>query len=211
MSAPSSVALRYSLLASLVFFLTSCLFVKAPEQKGRIGDDADLSPLPEIQMGEDLVRTQEGDMIALLPEGWVFLDARSNVSDDIISVAVNPEYTLSAVFTEIPGGATTTDAFAAEGLLGLARTGFNKHARKSAGSVKLVGTYAIAEFGTRRFGTYSLSGANGTSVTRCAVFASTIGHFYEFALVPLTVSGRDIPGDREQRAIFNSILTTVQY
>ena len=73
------------------------------------------------------------------------------------------------------------------------------------------GTYEIAELGTREFGTYRFTGASGGITSRCAVFVSTLGNFYEFALVPLTVSGRDIPADREQQAVFNSILATVQY
>ena len=195
----------------MIFGLQSCLFVKAPEQKGRTGEDADLSPLPEVTMGDELVRSRPGDMIALLPEGWLFLDTKNDVSDDIISVAVNPEYTMSAVFSEIPQAATTADAYKAEGLLGLARMAFGKHGRKTAGNVQLVGTYERTELGTREFGTYSFTGSGGGITSRCAVFVSTLGNFYEFALVPLTVSGRDIPADREQQAVFNSILATVQY
>ena len=70
---------RGALLMAMILGLQSCLFVKAPEQKGRTGEDVDLSPLPEITMGDELVRSRPGDMIALLPEGWLFLDTKNDV------------------------------------------------------------------------------------------------------------------------------------
>ena len=187
-----------------------CLFVKAPDSNQSTNDVA-LSPQPEIPMSDELVRTQAGDMIALLPEGWLYVDTKLEVSDDIIAVAVNPDYTLSAVFSSLPSSATIKEAHTKEGLLGLARVAYNKHSRKTAGSTKLVGTYTRAELGTREFGLYSFNAGEGSMRTRCAVFSSTLGHFYEFALVPLKITARDVPADREQEVIFNSILATIQY
>jgi hypothetical protein len=197
----------FSLFITLV--LGGCLWVKAPEQKPPT-EDQSLSPLPELVMGEEPVRTPEGDMIALLPEGWLLLDAKDQVSSDIVAVAVNPEYTLSAVFSLIPAAASTQESLDQEGLLGLARNSFNKHARKTAGTAKLLGTYAVAEYGVRQFGTYEFSTA-GSLRTRCAVFTSTLGHNYEFALVPMNVAGRDVPPDVVQQQAFRSILATIQY
>lgn len=194
----------------LIATIPSCLFVKAPEKKSTTSD-VELSPQPTIEMSDELVRTQAGDMIALLPKGWLYVDAKLEVSDDIIAVAVNPEYTLSAVFSTLPSGATIKEAHKTEGLLGLARVAYNKHSRKTAGGTKLVGTYTRAELGTREFGLYSFSAGEGTMRTRCAVFSSTLGHFYEFALVPMKITARDVPASREQETIFNSILATIQY
>ncbi len=205
-----ALATRYSLLAVLVLSLNACLFVKAPEHK-RQSEDAALSPQPEVEMSDELVRTQAGDLIALLPKDWVYVDTKNEISDDIIAVAANPEYTMTVVFSTIPHGTAVKDAFETEGLLGLARVAYAKHARKSAGATKLVGTYTIADLGTREFGLYAFNSGGGSMRTRCAVFTSTLGNFYEFALVPLTVSGRQIPGDAEQQKIFRSIVATIQY
>jgi len=191
--------------------LSSCLFVKAPDQKTSTGEDAPLSPLPEVTMSDELIRSTQGDMIALLPEGWLILDPANNMSDYVITVAVNPEYTLSAVFSSIPDAGSTQQAVESEGLLGLARIAYSQRTRRTAAGVKLVGSYSLEELGTRRFGMYSFTGSGGGLKTRSAVFVSTLGNYYEFSLVPVNVSGRDVPAEAEQQAIFNSILATIQY
>lgn len=198
-----------ALFTLLTLALSGCLWVKAPEQKPLTEDQA-LSPLPEVIMGEEPVRAPEGDMIALIPQGWLYLDTKDQVSSDVMVVAVNPEYSLSAVFSKLPSTTAAKESVEQEGLLGLARSSFNKHSRKTAGTAKLIGTYAVTEFGVRQFGTYEFSG-NGSMRTRCAVFTSTLGNAYEFALVPMSVAGRDVPPDAVQQQIFRSILATIQY
>lgn len=188
----------------------SCLFVRAPQQNEDVQHVA-LSPQPQIDMSDELVRTRAGDLIALLPRGWVFLDTKGESSADIVSVAVNPDYTLSMVVSSISHGESTRELTEGEGMLGLARVAFQKHVRKSAGAVKLIGTYRTAELGPRRFGLYDFSMAAGGLRTRAAVCTSTLGNHYEIALVPLTVSGKDVPDNTTQEATFSSILATVQY
>lgn len=198
-----------TLFTLLTIAIPGCLWVKAPEQKPPTEDQA-LSPLPEVIMGDEPVRAPEGDMIALLPQGWLYLDTKDQVSADVMIVAVNPEYTLSAVFSKLPPTASSKETLEKEGLLGLARMSYNTHSRKTAGAAKLVGTYAVTEFGVRQFGTYEFTGT-GSLRTRCAVFTSTLGHAYEFALVPMSVAGRDVPPDAIQQQVFRSILATIQY
>ena len=199
-----------ALILCVVFVTTSCLFVKAPDQKTDVQNVA-LSPQPEVEMGDELVRTRAGDLIALMPKGWVFLDTKGDASADIVAIVVNPEYTLTMVVSVVPTAASIRDQIQDEGLLGLARIAFQKHVRKSAGTAKLIGTYRIAELGPRRFGLYEFSTTNGALKTRSAVCTSSLGNHYEVALVPLTVSGKDIPPVAEQDKIFRSILATVQY
>jgi len=199
-------------MAIVVFsiIVPSCLFVKVPEQKSDVQNVA-LSPQPEIEMSDELVRTRAGDMITLMPKGWVFLDTKGDASADIVAIAVNPEYTLSMVVSSIPAAESSREQIQAEGLLGLARVAYQKHVRKSAGTSKLVGTYRIAELGARRFGVYDFSTSGGALRTRSAVCTSSLGNSYEVSLVPLTVSGKDVPNSAEQERIFRSILATVQY
>lgn len=194
----------------VVLVLPSCLFVKAPEQKTDVQNVA-LSPQPEIEMGDELVRTRAGDMIALMPKGWVFLDAKGEASADIVAIAVNPDYTLSMVVSSIPAAESSREQVQSEGLLGLARVAYQKHLRKSAGTAKLVGTYRIAELGPRRFGLYDFSTTGGSHKIRAAVCTSSLGNHYEVSLVPLSVSGKDVPDVNEQDRIFRSIIATVQY
>lgn len=202
--------IRYALLIACVLLLPSCLFVKAPEDKIVVQNVA-LSPQPEIEMSDNLVRTKAGDLIALLPKGWVFLDTRTEASADIISVAVNPEYTLSMVVSSIPAAESSRERLANDGLIGLAQVAFQKHARKTSGAAKVVGSYRLAQLGARTFAGFDFSTTGGGMRTRCAVCTSSIGNHYEVSLVPLNITGRDLPDAQEQERIFRSILATVQY
>jgi len=204
------VIVRYASVIVCVLLLPSCLFVKAPEDKIEVQNVA-LSPQPEIEMSDNLVRTKAGDLIALLPKGWVFLDTRTEASADIISVAVNPEYTLSMVVSSISSGESSRERLANEGLVGLARAAFQKHSRKTSGAAKVVGSYRLAQLGARTFAGFDFSTTGGGMRTRCAVCTSSIGNHYEVSLVPLNITGRDLPDAQEQERIFRSILATVQY
>jgi len=204
------VRVCWLLMITTALFVQSCLFVKAPEEKIDVQNVA-LSPQPEIEMSDNLVRTRAGDLIALLPKGWVFLDTRNEASADILSVAVNPDYTLSMVVSSIAAAESSKERMASEGLLGLARAAFQKHVRKTGGTAKIVGAYRIAELGARTFAGFDFSTTGGGMRTRCAVCTSSLGNHYEISLVPLNVTGRDLPDTQEQDRIFRSILATVQY
>lgn len=190
--------------------LTSCLFVKAPEQKVDV-QNVSLSPQPEIDMSDELVRTRAGDLIALLPKDWVFLDTKNDASTDIVAIAVNPDYTLAMVISQLPISESGMDQQSSDGLLDLARGAYQRHVRKTAGAAKLIGTYRTAELGPRRFGLFEFSGSGGGVRSRVAVCTSSTGNSYEVALVPMSVSGKDIPDAVIQDRIFRSILATVQY
>lgn len=204
---------RFVFAGAIVFItllLESCLFVKAPKQDVHQPEHAEPSPLPKLEMSDELVRTSQGDMIALLPKGWVLLDPGMSASESILVVAVNPDYSCSAVFSNVNLTASTQQTVAEDDLLGLARHAFSLHQRKSGGVTKLVDSYAIDTLGTRLFGTYSFTGTGGMR-TRCAVFTSTLGNHYQFAVVPLASSGREVPSDRLQEQYFTSILATIQF
>ncbi|HEX3074826.1 MAG TPA: hypothetical protein VHP30_14530 [Ignavibacteriales bacterium] len=178
------------------------------------GDDTpvvlNLSPKPEIPMSDELVRSKKGDMIALLPQGWHYLNVEEDASSDIIAVAVNPDYNLSAVFSTIRNSDELDEVVTREGLLGLARQSLANHAKKTAGAVKQVGKYSTINMGSQSFAQYEFS--NGSPlITKAVVFISSIDEYYEFALIPMNVSGKPLPSQPEIDKIFRSILTTVQY
>ena len=202
--------MRITMMLILGLALHGCLFVKAPDTTIE-PVNVELSPQPELEMSEEIVRTQAGDMIAQLPKGWIFLDPKGQQSTDIIALATNPDYSLTAVFSQIQHGESMKAASEQEGMLGLARFAFARRSRKTAGTATLIGTYKTAQLGTRTFGMYDFSTSGGALRTRCAVFTSSIGNHYEFALVPLTVGGKDLPVDAEIQRTFRSILATVQY
>jgi hypothetical protein len=170
-----------------------------------------LSPKPEIPMSEEIVRSRKGDMIAFLPKDWFFVDVEEKASADIFAVAVNPDYTLSAVFSIIRKTDRIDEVVDKEGLLGLARTSFARHEKKTAGTVKQVGNYSSIQLGPLEFVMYEFSTSASSEATRAAVFKSSLNQYYQFALVPMNFNGKPQPDKAEIDVIFNSILATIQY
>ncbi|TAL67908.1 MAG: hypothetical protein EPN82_12550 [Bacteroidetes bacterium] len=170
-----------------------------------------LSPKPEIPMSDKLVRSKKGDIIAFLPQDWFFVDVEEKASADVFAVAVNPDYTLSAVFSTIRKNEVTDSVVIKEGLLGLARTSLSYHENKTAGAVKQLGRYSLIQLGTMSFAKYNFSNSSGALVTQTAVFKSSINQYYEFSLIPMNISGKPLPAQNEIDKIFNSIIATIQY
>ena len=211
------------LIAWSVLSLSGCLFVK---QKEQLPPPTVLSPQPETVMSDNLVRSKAGDVIALLPVGWFFVELEGKAPSDVFAIAVNPDYTLSAVFSTLRKVETSDSVVGREGIYALSRMSFARHERKTAGNVKQIGKTTSLKIGPREFGFFEITGvfrsdttsgaipgpsASGTLKTKVAVFESSLGNYYEFALVPVTISGKQLPSEEETAKIFRSILTTFQF
>jgi len=200
------------LFSVLVVIMTSCLVVKRDDT---IQNDAVslyvFSPKPEIPMSEELVRSKKGDMIAFLPKDWFFVDVEEKASSDIFAVAVNPEYTLSAVFTNFRINELNKDVITKEGLLGLARLSLEKHSRKSGGAIKQVGKYSTIKMGNMGYAQFEYINGSSTPTVKVAVFISNQNECYEYALVPLTFKKTQFPAKNDIDIIFRSIMATIQY
>lgn len=198
------------ILIFLTITISGCFFVKPP-----LPDDVDpkitLSPKPEIAMSDELIRSYDGDMIAFVPEGWFLVDIEDKVSADIIAVAVNPDYSLSAVFSNMKNDKTIRKTIEKEGLFGLARLNIDRHVRKSAGGVKLYGKYQKLEMGQREFVKYEFTTTGGALTAKAACFISSMNKFYEVALIPMDISGTALPTKEERDQIFRSILASIKY
>ncbi|MFP4528358.1 MAG: hypothetical protein ACLFQX_07390 [Candidatus Kapaibacterium sp.] len=203
-------AKSFALILSIVVLGAGCIVVKHPD-KPDVAPTVNLSPKPEIDMSDNLVRSERGDMIAFLPKGWFFIDVDMDVSSDVFAVAVNPDYTMGVVFSYIKSNDRTEQIVGKEGLLGLARLTFARHEQKTAGGVKLAGKYSEIEMGKNKFAQFKFAANPGDMATRAAVFRSSIGNYYEFALSPMDIKGEKIPTDEEFDRIFRSVLTTIQY
>ena len=192
------------------FIFESCIVIKneAPKQQApRIN----LSPKPEIPMSDNLVRSKQGDMIAFLPEGWFFLDLTESTSADIIAFAVNPDYTIGAVFSTVRTNELSNKDIDKEGLMGLARLSFDHHQRKSGGSVNLIGKFTNVDVGTNNFVKYEFGTAESQLPTLAAVFVSSMKQNYQFTLIPMKINGKPLPTRPDMDLYFNSILRTIQY
>lgn len=193
-----------------MIIIGGCIVVKQEEEQDYT-PPVILSPKPDIEMSEELIRSKAGDMIAFLPKDWFLVDVKDKISADVIAVAVNPEYTLSAVFSHIKTSDQLDKTFEKEGLLGLARLSMARHEKKTAGGLKQVGKYNPISMGKNKFVKYEFSSTSGALITRVAVFASSRNEFYEFALVPMDINGSKVPPAEEFDRIFKSILTTINF
>jgi hypothetical protein len=197
-----------SMLMSMM--ISSCIVVKE-EEKIETSSSVVLSPKPEIEMSDEIVRSKSGDMIAFLPKGWFLVDIRDRISSDVIAVAVNPEHSLSAVFSTIKISDQPENLLEKEGLMGLARVSLSRHEKKTSGSIRQVGKYLNVELGKNSFVKYDYSSSGGALITRAAVFVSSINQPYEFCIIPMEFTGKPIPPSDEIDKTFRSIMTSIRY
>ena len=196
----------------LILLVSSCIIVVHEEDADDfIEPEISLSPKPIIPMSEQIIRSSKGDMISQIPQGWFFVDMESKTSDDIIAVAVNPEYNLSAVFSYVKHIPAIDSDIETEGLYGLARMCLTRRERKTSGSVKLFGKYQQINMGNQEFVKYEFSTTGGATKAKSAVFVSNAGEFYEFALIPMNINNNPLPQQLEIDDVFKSILATIKY
>ncbi|MCO5250290.1 MAG: hypothetical protein M9949_02575 [Candidatus Kapabacteria bacterium] len=204
----------FRLIAIALLILTtvsSCIIVKHDDEYIQIEPEIAISPKPIIPLSENMIRSVKGDMIAFLPQGWFVIDPKDKVSPDIIAIAINPEYNLSAVFSVIRHSATVQEAFEGEGLYGVARMSLGKRERKTSSVVRQVGKYQKLNIGLQEFVKYEYSTTGGAVKAKSVVFISTANEFYEFSLVPMIVDDNPLPSFSEADDIFTSILTGIKY
>lgn len=201
--------LVYCVLFALL--VQSCIVVKNDDNGSDYVPILNFSPQPEIPMSDQMVRSQNGDMLSFLPKDWFLVPVEDKTSSEVLAVAVNPDYTISVVFSQLKKSSQMDATVDKEGLLGLARLTLDKRARKTAGSVRQVGKYSTINMGPRNFAMYEFTNADNSMSGMAAVFKSTLNEYYEMAIVPLNIKGIVLPGRPDLEKVFRSILTTVQY
>ncbi|MCX6154261.1 MAG: hypothetical protein NT007_08880 [Candidatus Kapabacteria bacterium] len=199
----------FTLITALVA-LNSCFIVKrsSPKDENQI---ISISPKPEIQMSEDIIRSKNGDILAFLPKSWFLVELSEKLSNDIFAVAVNPDYTLTAVFSIIKNGDAIDQVVTKEGLSGLARMCLAKHERKTGGGIKQVGTFSQLQVGKKSFVEFDFQSMTNPLVTRSAVFISSVNQYYQFALIPTEITGKELPSKEETDKIFRSFLISIDF
>jgi len=169
------------------------------------------SPQPEIAMSDIMIKSEQGDMIAYIPKDWFLVDLENEAPTDVISVAVNKEYTLSVVFSKIKKLDKYEEIISKEGLLGLARLSLEQRVKKTAGSVQLAGKYSQIEMGPRKFAKYEFTNADKSMNGVSAVFISSLNEYFEMSVVPINLTGIVSSTQYDIDLIFSSVLATVQY
>ena len=201
----------------LVFFVllnfTSCLIVKEKDEiiKKETGSTYETAPKPLIKMSDKILRSHRGDMIVTLPENWFFIEPGGGVSSEVFAIGVNPDYTMSAVFSHIRKTNEISDVVNKEGLIGLARMCFTKRNTKSSTGINLVDSYKILNFTNQKFGSFSFVKPKDNTFGTSAVFITGVGEYYEFSLVTMNLTNNDMPTRIEFDRTFNSILATLKY
>jgi hypothetical protein len=196
---------------SLLILLSSCIIVKHDEQIIEKEPEVVVSPKPVLSLSDSFIRSEKGDMIAFLPEGWFLVNVENKLSPDIIAVAVNPEYNMSAVFSTIKNASPVDKKVEQEGLFGLAWSFLALRGNKTAGMVKQIGKFQSITMGNRRFVKYEYSSTSGAIVAKSAVFVSSTNDYYEFSLIPINVNGNLLPATAEINDVFQSVLAGIKY
>jgi len=197
------------LLLSLV--LTNCIFVKKHTEELDEYISVDLIQKPKIIMGDEILRSEKGDMISLLPKDWFFIDLGPDTPNDVFAIAVNPDYSLALVFSCIKPNPMIDDIYKEQKLIGLANFFFDKKQKKALGG--LVKSHTISTFTSShmQFVMYKYRTKSQPIFSYNAVFRSTIDNVYEISMIPLNLSGITMPSDFEMETIFTSVLATVRY
>ncbi|MDC1068578.1 hypothetical protein OAQ99_05395 [Candidatus Kapabacteria bacterium] len=199
----------FTLLLSIT--LTSCVVVKYDAQKNEPPKNIVLSPKPLIDMSETIVRSEYGDMVCYLPKNWFFVNLDNDTSSEIFAVAVNPDYTLSAVFSKYKNLPAISKAIKNQSLTELAKESIKLQKQNSPGSVALIGNINNVNIGDLKFSSYQVSTTAGALVSNVSCFYTSFGNAYRFALIPMDIIGKPIPSQKEANTIFESILTTMKY
>ncbi len=203
--------LIFSSFVLLSLVLTNCIFVKKHTEEVDEYISVDLIPKPKIIMGEEILRSEKGDMISLLPKDWFFIDLGPDTPSDVYAVAVNPDYSLSLVFSCVKNNPIIDDVFKEQKLIGIANLLFDKKQKKSLGG--LIKNHTISTFTSSHmeFVMYKYRTKSQPIFSYNAVFRSTTDNVYEISMIPLNLSGITMPSDFEMETIFTSVLATVRY
>lgn len=199
----------YFLFLSVV--LTNCIFVKKHTEEFDEYISVDLIQKPKIIMGDEILRSEKGDMISLLPKDWFFIDLGPDTPNDVFAIAVNPDYSLALVFSSIKPNPMIDEIYQEQKLIGLANFLFDKKQKKALGG--LIKSHTISTFTSSHmeFVMYKYRTKSQPIFSYNAVFRSSINNVYEISMIPLNLSGITMPSDFEMETIFTSVLATVRY
>ena len=199
----------------MLIVLNSCIIVKEDDNTEIIqaheGTTYTLTPKPIIPMSETYIRSEQGDMVSLIPKDWILLNIDNNTNPDIFAIAVNKDYTLSAVFSNVRHTSNLDDVYKSDGIIGVVNFTLNKKKQKTGGSLNIMGNIDFINIGPYKYAKFNSTHTGGVSYNQSVVFKSTLNNFFEFSLVPINVMGMETPTQKDIDDIFHSILSSVKY
>jgi hypothetical protein len=218
LSAVMLSVVRYVLICSMLMLtISGCIVVKSTPQEEQQEQENEKKPRipmlpnkPSVEMSEELVRSEQGDMVCVLPATWFLLNAKANAPQAVFAVATNPDYTLGLAYSLLRKEDTFDQLLQKEGMAAIAKASMNRRERRTP-ATKLVGELREVMVGTKRFGLYNYTTDNGATLNRVAVFRSALGNYYECTLTEFPFTGRKLPTREESEEIFNSVLAVLDF
>ena len=179
----------------------------APRQVQQTSDlDASFA---KITLSREQIHSPSGDMSARLPENWVLLDPEKLEAPQVFSMACNPEYTVSLIFSEAPLDGSAKGVLTRDGLRGLCEASFQRRVKRSNGRAEMMGEMEEFSIGKKRFGAYIYTTDSSLTMTRVAVF-NTSAHIYECAITQLPFRESELPSEKLLRTIHQIILGSIE-
>ncbi|MFY8000229.1 MAG: hypothetical protein ACOVSW_16660 [Candidatus Kapaibacteriota bacterium] len=165
---------------------------------------------PLVAMSDEVVRSELGDMVSLLPMEWSLVNIETNLPVQIFSVAVNNQYTASLAYSVLRKEENFDQVLQKDGLVGIGKISATKRDTKMR-NIKRLGEFEEVQVGTKRFCLYRYTTDNGATLNRVAVFRSSFGNYYECTLSDLTFTGRKLIPRDEMENIYSSVLATIDF
>jgi len=217
-----SLFLRSAQFCLLVFFsvsaFTGCVVVvqKQPQTQQKTAAKEverslrQLASKPVVVMSDEVVRSELGDMVSLLPAEWSLVNIETNMPVQVFSVAVNNQYTASLTYSVLRKEENFDQVFQKDGLIGIGKISASKRDTKMR-NIKRLGEFEEVVVGTKHFCLYRYTTDNGATLNRVAVFRSSFGNYYECTLSDLTFTGRKLTPREEMESIYVSVLATIDF
>lgn len=214
------VFVRFCLLVvSSVLLFVGCVVVvqKQPQAQQKSAAKAEverplrqLASKPVVVMSDEVVRSELGDMVSLLPAEWSLVNIETNMPVQVFSVAVNNSYTASLAYSVLRKEENFDQVFQKDGLVGIGKISATKRDTKMR-NIKRLGDFEEVIVGTKHFCLYRYTTDNGATLNRVAVFRSSFGNYYECTLSDLTFTGRKLIPRDEMESIYASVLATIDF
>ena len=211
------VVRRGAIAAFSLCMLEGCVVVvqKQPQQnqQTKVSSEKPIRQLPSkptIPMSDEVVRSELGDMVSLLPLEWSLVNIETNLPVQVFSVAVNNQYTASLIYSVLRKEENFDQTFQKDGLIGIGRISATKRDTKMR-NIKRLGESEEVQVGSKRFCLYRYTTDNGATLNRVAVFRSSFGNYYECTLSDLTFTGRKLIPREEMETLYLSVLATIDF
>lgn len=199
------------LVFGFLLLLVGCIIVKEKVPDEEFTTEFTILEKPSIPIGDEAIRSERGDMIAFLPNGWFFVDTEDKAPSSVFAIAANPEYSLSIVFSRLTNKIDVIGTIRNEGLLGIAKRSFELKQIKSLNSVRLVGNFEPIKNGTQKFYVFKYENISNNLFGKSAVFVTPLNEVYEYSLLQIDATEKNSITQTEFDNIFFSVLSTIRF